>query len=97
MLTAVVLALIITMALALARAVIGPTTFDRILAANMFGTKVVLFVAVYGFFTDRPEFLDIAMVYSLINFIGTVAVMKYVGYSHLGSGPETQDAEGNDA
>lgn len=74
------LAILITMALALARALLGPTVYDRILAINMFGTKTVLFIAVLGFLNGRPEFLDIALVYALINFIGTVAVMRFMHY-----------------
>jgi multicomponent Na+:H+ antiporter subunit F len=66
------------MGLALARACLGPTVFDRVLAVNMFGTKTVLFIAVFGFLTGRPEFLDIALAYTLINFIGVIAVLKFV-------------------
>jgi len=72
------LGILVSMCLALARAVLGPTVFDKILAVNMFGTKTVLLIAVYGFLTGRPEFLDLAVAYALINFIGTVAVLKYV-------------------
>ncbi len=77
---AAMLAILVTMALALARALLGPTVYDRILAINMFGTKTVLFIAVLGFLTGRPEFLDIALVYALINFIGTVAVLRFMHY-----------------
>ena len=70
-------AIVTTMALALARAVLGPTLFDRILALNMFGTKTVLLIAVIGFLTGRPEFLDLALVYALMNFIGSIAVMRF--------------------
>lgn len=77
-------AVIVAMALALIRALKGPTVYDRILAVNAFGTLTVLFIAVHGFLTGRPEWLDIALVYALINFIGTIAVTKYVAYSHLG-------------
>ncbi|MEJ2577154.1 MAG: monovalent cation/H+ antiporter complex subunit F [Gammaproteobacteria bacterium] len=72
------LAILVVMAVALARACLGPTVYDRILAVNMFGTKTVLFIAVYGFLTGRPDFLDIALVYALINFIGVIAVLKFV-------------------
>jgi multicomponent Na+:H+ antiporter subunit F len=65
------------MGIALARAFIGPTVYDRILAVNMFGTKTVLFIAVYGFLTERPEFMDIALVYALINFVGVLAVLEF--------------------
>ena len=58
----------------------GPTLFDRLLAVNSFGTKTVMLIAVYGFMTGRPDFLDIALVYALINFLGTVAVLKFFEY-----------------
>ena len=81
------LALLITMALALVRAFAGPTVFDRIVAVNAFGTKTVLLIAVLGFVMGRPEFTDIALIYALMNFIGTVAVLKYVKYGGFaGSG-----------
>ena len=75
MFTAVTIALILAMALALVRAIVGPTLYDRILSVNMFGTKTVLLLAAVGFLFGRPEFLDIALAYALINFIGTIAVL----------------------
>jgi multicomponent Na+:H+ antiporter subunit F len=84
MFAAAALAILVTMALALTRALLGPTIYDRILAVNMFGTKTVLIIAVYGFLTGRPEFLDIALVYALINFISTIAVLKFFEYGDLG-------------
>ena len=85
MFAAATLAILVAMALALARALIGPTLYDRILAINAFGTKTVLIIAVYGFLTGRPDFSDVALVYALINFIGTVAVLKYFEYGDLGA------------
>lgn len=76
-------AILITMALALTRALLGPTIYDRILTVNMFGTKTVLLIAVFGFVIGRPEFLDIALVYALINFIVTIAVLKFFEYGDL--------------
>ena len=76
-------ALLVCMAMGLVRAIAGPTVFDRILAVNSFGTKTVLLIAVYGFLTGRPEFLDLAIVYALMNFIGTIAVMKYTRFGDL--------------
>ena len=87
MLGAAVAALLVTMLLALLRAAIGPTVYDRILAMNSFGTVTVLFIAVVGFLTGRPDFLDLALVYALINFIATLAVLKYLKVGHLG-GPQ---------
>lgn len=77
-------ALLVAMLLALLRAFMGPTLYDRILAVNTFGTKTVLMIAVLGFLMGRPEFLDIALVYALINFIGTIAVLKFFRYGDLG-------------
>ena len=76
--------ILISMTLALVRALMGPTVYDRVLAVNMFGTKTVLLIAALGFLTDRPEFLDLALVYALINFIGTIAVLKFFEYGDLG-------------
>jgi multicomponent Na+:H+ antiporter subunit F len=93
MFAAASLAILVVMALALARAMIGPTVFDRILAVNAFGTLTVMLIAVFGFLTARPDFLDIALVYALINFIGTIAVTKYVVFSHLGGPLEGEEWE----
>jgi multicomponent Na+:H+ antiporter subunit F len=75
------IALLVVMALALIRAFVGPTLYDRILAVNNFGTKTVLFIAVIGFLGGRPDFLDIAIVYALINFISIVAVLRFFEYA----------------
>lgn len=69
--------LLVSMAILLIRAFRGPTVFDRILAVNSFGTKTVLLIAVTLFLVDRLDFLDLAMVYALLNFIGTIAVMRF--------------------
>lgn len=73
----------VTMLLALTRAAKGPTVFDRILAVNMFGTQTVLVIAVSGFMSGRPEWLDLAIVYGLVNFIGTIAVLKFARFGNL--------------
>lgn len=83
MFAATMVAIIVTMGLALTRATLGPTVFDRILALNMFGTKTVLLIAVIGFLTKRPDFLDLALLYTLINFIGVVAVLRFSKYGHF--------------
>lgn len=76
--------ILVSMTLALVRALLGPTVYDRVLAVNTFGTKTVLLIAVLGFLTDRPDFLDLALVYALINFIGTIAVLKFFEFGDLG-------------
>ncbi|MEJ2515815.1 MAG: monovalent cation/H+ antiporter complex subunit F [Gammaproteobacteria bacterium] len=65
------------MALALIRAVLGPTVYDRVLAVNMFGTKTVLLLSVIAFLGGRPDFLDLALAYALINFISVLAVLDF--------------------
>lgn len=84
MFAATALGVLVCMALALARAVLGPTVYDRILAVNVFGTLTVLIIAVLGFMVGRPDFLDIALAYALINFISTIAVLKFVRYGDMG-------------
>ena len=74
----------ITGILILVRIVLGKTTFDRILAVNSLGTVIVIGISLHGFYSSRPEFLDIAIVYALINFIGTVAVLKLFSTGSLG-------------
>lgn len=71
-------AILVTMGLAVARAVLGPTVYDRLLAANMFGTKTVLLLSVVALIFGRPEFLDLALAYALINFISVLAVLEFV-------------------
>jgi multicomponent Na+:H+ antiporter subunit F len=73
--------LLVVMAMVLYRALLGPTLYDRILAVNNFGTKTVLLIAVAGFIGGRPEFLDIAIVYALVNFITLIAVLRFFQYS----------------
>jgi multicomponent Na+:H+ antiporter subunit F len=70
-------AIAITMGLALIRAIKGPSQYDRILAVNMFGTKTVLLLAVLAFLMGRPDFLDLALAYALINFVGVLAVLEF--------------------
>ena len=74
---AVTIATLVTMALALTRALLGPTVYDRVLAVNMFGTKTVLLFSVIAFLAGRPDFLDLALAYALINFIGVLAVLEF--------------------
>lgn len=79
-------ALLVTMVLTLLRAFAGPGLYNRILAINMFGTKTVLFVAVSGFLFGRPDFLDIGILYALVNFVATVAVLRLTHYQDLVGG-----------
>ncbi|MEK7874593.1 MAG: monovalent cation/H+ antiporter complex subunit F [Pseudomonadota bacterium] len=92
MFTAAATALLVALALVLVRAFLGPTVFDRAQAANTVGTIALLLLAVLGFLTDRPEFLDLAIVYGLLNVIGTIAVLKYFQYGNLGDPGDVDDA-----
>ena len=73
-------AILVAMVLALFRAFVGPSLYDRILAGNSFGTKTVLLIGVMGFVTGRPDFLDIALLYALINFASTIAILRFFSY-----------------
>ena len=84
MFAAAALALLVALALALARAALGPTVFDRVQAGNTIGTLAMLLLAVMGFLNGRPEFLDLALVYGLLNVIATIAVLKFFRHGNLG-------------
>ncbi|MFL0809394.1 MAG: pH regulation protein F [Agarilytica sp.] len=97
MYTAVSIAILISMSFALARASLGPSIYDRILAVNMFGTKTVLLIAVLGYLMGRPEFLDIAIVYALINFISIIAVLRFFEYTRPAVDPRLQSQSSEEA
>lgn len=78
------LAVFVAMILVLVRLYAGPTLYDRVLAANSFGTHTVLFIGVLGFLGGRLDFLDIALLYALINFVGTIAILKFFRYRAIG-------------
>ncbi len=90
MFAAVALALLAALGLALVRALAGPTVFDRALAANSIGTLATMMLAVLGFLTGRPEFLDLAILYGLLNIIGTIAMLKFFRYGDLGDPGEPE-------
>lgn len=83
LLAAGVAGLVVAMGLMIWRAIAGPSPYDRMLAGNSFGTKTVLLIAVIGYLFGRPAFLDIAIAYALINFVTTIALMKFVRYRTL--------------
>lgn len=93
------LAILIAMALGVCRALLGPSVFDRILAVNLFGTKAVLLVAIFAFFTGRHDLLDISLLYSLLNFVGVIAALRLVERGKFfanNSVPEQESAEDNE-
>lgn len=77
------LSIVTAMAVVLARAFAGPTMYDRVLAGNSFGTKTVILIGLMGFLTGRPDFLDIAILYALINFAALIAILKFFRYRTL--------------
>jgi len=86
MIIGAILALIVTVALALARALLGPSVFDRLQAANTIGTCAMMLLALLGFLDDRPEFLDLALTYGLLNVIGVIAVLRFFLQTNPGTG-----------
>ncbi len=95
MFTVASLALLVTIALALVRATLGPSVFDRLLSANTIGTCAMLLLAVMGFLSGRPDFLDLALVYGLLNVLGTIAVLKYFRHGNLGDPGEPEGKSGS--
>ncbi|MEM7263174.1 MAG: monovalent cation/H+ antiporter complex subunit F [Planctomycetota bacterium] len=75
--------ILFTVALVLVRALAGPTVHDRILAVNLMGTKTVVFLALVGAVGGRTGYLDIALLYALLNYIGTIAILKLIQYRRL--------------
>ena len=88
MFAAAAVALLVTLFFGLLRAALGPTVFDRALAVNAIGPVAMLLLAVMGFLNGRPEFLDLAIVYGLLNVISTIAVLKFFRYGDLGLASE---------
>ena len=86
------IAIFVAMILTMVRLFSGPTLYDRVLVTNTFGTLTVLLIGVFGFLTERPDFLDIALLYALINFVGTIAILKYFRYRAIGD-KATQQAK----
>jgi multicomponent Na+:H+ antiporter subunit F len=93
MFAAAMIALLVALALALTRAILGPTVFDRAQAANTVGTLALLSLGVLGFLTGRPDFLDIAITYGILNLVGTIAVLKFFTYGDLGDPGEPEEGE----
>ncbi len=91
MILGAMVALLVTMVLVLLRAFVGPDRYNRILAINMFGTKTVLFIALAGFLFDRPDFFDIGILYALVNFVATVAVLRLTHYKELVAGSDGEE------
>lgn len=77
-------AILVGITMLLVRAFAGPTVFDRVLATNAMGTKTVIFVSILGFIQNRPEFLDTALTYAIINFVSTIALLKFIQHKRIG-------------
>lgn len=91
MLAAGMIGVLVALALILVRALKGPTIFDRLVAANSVGNAAIVILALFGFLTGRPDFLDIAITYALLNIIGVFAVLKFFRYGPLGYGGEEEE------
>lgn len=92
MFAAATVAILIALVLAVVRAFRGPTVFDRVLAGNSVGTLAILLLAVVGFLTGRPEWLDIGLTYGLLNVISTLAVLKFFRHGDLAHDAEEEKA-----
>ena len=92
MLIAAIVAILVTMFLALIRTFLGPTEYDRMLAANSFGTKTVLLIALGGYALSWNSFLDVALLYALLTFVGTIAVMRFFEYRNAPEGGDEPES-----
>jgi multicomponent Na+:H+ antiporter subunit F len=90
MFAAAAIAILVALALTVVRAIKGPTVFDRVLAGNAVGSLAIMMLAVFGFLTGRPEFLDVGLTYGLLNLIGTLAVLKFFRYGDLAYDPDDE-------
>ena len=93
MLIGAMIALGVAVLMAIVRTALGPTAFDRVLAVNVIGTLVILGISLHGFIMGRPEFVDISILYAIINFIGTFAILKLFSTGSLGD-DTAEDGEG---
>ena len=60
------------------RMIVGPTIIDRMVAVGAIGTKTLIILVLIGFLYKRiAMFIDISMVYAILNFIGTLAAARY--------------------
>lgn len=91
MIATALVAVFVAMLLVIIRTFKGPSLYDRVLSVNSFGTLTVLLIGLLGFLTGRPDFLDIALLYALINFVGTIAVLKFVRHRLLGAANPSRD------
>jgi multicomponent Na+:H+ antiporter subunit F len=83
MFAAAAVAILVALALVVLRALRGPTVFDRVLAGNSVGNLAIMLLAVVGFLTGRPEWLDIAITYALLNVISTLVILKFFRHGDL--------------
>jgi multicomponent Na+:H+ antiporter subunit F len=65
------------------RAIVGPGTYNRIVAANVIGTKAIVILVLVGYIIERPQFIDVALMYAAIAFIGTIIIAKYAERGEL--------------
>ena len=73
-----IVGLLLCCALCLYRIAMGPTAPDRMVAIDILGTVVVGFVAILTALTGLEYLLDVALVWALVSFVGTLALAKYL-------------------
>lgn len=92
-LVAAATSILTALALGVLRALKGPTVFDRVLAGNSIGTLAIMLLATLGYLTGRPEWLDIAITYGLLNIISTLAVLKFFRHGDLAYDPDESEEQ----
>jgi multicomponent Na+:H+ antiporter subunit F len=70
--------LAITSFLCLVRAIKGPTAPDRVVAVNVIGMKTLVILVLFAFIYQRTLYIDVAIVYALINYLSTLTISRYL-------------------
>ncbi|MEO1815186.1 MULTISPECIES: monovalent cation/H+ antiporter complex subunit F [Acetobacterium] len=68
----------IYIALVLVRVILGPTIWDRLLGLNAISAKIIMSIVIFSIITEQPYLLDVALVYALLGFIGTVLIARFI-------------------
>jgi len=76
--TVIITVLGVTASLALYRIILGPTSWDRLIAVNLISSKVVMIMVAAAVFFERRIYLDVALVYAIIGFVSIIAISKFL-------------------
>lgn len=80
MIIAIMMAVIAVIGMMLQRVFQGPAVYDRMNGLGVTGTDTILLIILFGYLDGRPEmYVDIALSYAILGFVGSVIIAKYLG------------------